>query len=222
MASRSLKPKIAGAALKPKIAGAIIAGGYSRRFGSSEKALAQLADMPLVEHVFRRLAPQVSKIWLNLASQIDCPKNIHAVLIEDATSKRNGPLAGVLSALRAASHEGFQWLLIAPCDTPFLPLDLGAKLVQGCLDSESQLGIARSQGWNHPSLSIWHTALLAPLEDAVINHSRGGFKQFYPDTRHCFVEWQSDQYDPFLNINSPREIEAAMDIINNSPSDTGF
>lgn len=214
IAGATSKDQIAGAASKSQIAGAIIAGGHSRRFGSSEKALAMLAGLPLIEHVYQRLSPQVSTVWLNLANDIQQPKSIRATLINDATQKRDGPLAGVLSALRAASDEGFEWLLIAPCDTPFIPMNLGEKLVRKCIESESLLGIARAEGWNHPSLSIWNTGLLGSLEDSVLNHSKAGFKQFYPDTRHCFAEWGIGDYDPFFNINTPQDIEAAADIIN--------
>lgn len=122
------KSQIAELSAKDQIAGAIIAGGHSRRFGPSEKALAMLAGLPLIEHLYKRLSPQVSKVWLNLANDIQQPKSIRGTLINDATSKRDGPLAGVLSALRAASSEGFEWLLIAPCDTPFIPMDLAKGL----------------------------------------------------------------------------------------------
>ena len=216
-APAAYKTKVAGAAIKSHIAGAIIAGGHSRRFGSAEKALALLDDTTLIEHVYQRFSPQVSNIWLNLANNIKPPDNINAPLISDATDKRDGPLAGVLAALNMASQNRFKWLLIAPCDTPFIPLNLAEKLLNQCADSESNLGIAHTNGQNHPSLSLWNTSLLPNLEDAVLNQSKAGFKQFYPDTKHCFYEWSNDAYDPFFNINTPQDIEDAVDIINNNP-----
>ena len=42
-----------------------------------------------------------------------------------------GPLAGVMAGLLAAGDA--QWLVVAPCDTPFLPPDLAARLVGAAL-----------------------------------------------------------------------------------------
>lgn len=212
------------------IAGAIIAGGDSNRFGSKNKALAKLSDLTLIEHVYQRLATQTSRVWLNVPESLEVPKKLDVIRIADTPDLQNdtivdnssakgshkGPLCGVLSALIAASETNFEWLLIAPCDTPFIPTDLGDKFLRQCTQDECQLGIARSNGRNHPSLSLWHSSLLPSLKEAVLNHAKAGFKQFYPDSNHCFVEWQTDDFDPFLNINYPEDLEAAANIINNN------
>jgi len=200
---------------KHDIAGAVIAGGHSNRFGS-EKASALLSGKTLIERVYQRLQPQVSKVWLNLPAGHKELEKIDAPLIKDITPDRNGPLAGVLSALITASDNGFEWLLIAPCDTPFIPLDLGEKLLHKCITEHCTLAIARAGGWNHPSLSIWNRSLLPSLKEAVLSHSKAGFKQFYPEINHCFAEWNVEAYDPFFNINYAQDIEAATDIINNN------
>ena len=201
---------------KNKLVGAIIAGGHSRRFGSIDKALVDLCGIPLIEHVYQRLRPQVSKLLLNIPAK-SAIAYLDAQQIQDTTDKRDGPLAGVLSALSVAQESGSDWLLICPCDTPFIPPDLGEKLLQRCVEKNAQLGIARTKGWNHPSLSLWHQSLFADLERAVIKESKAGFKQFYPQTNHCFADWQTGTYDPFFNINVPQDVDTAIDIINNNP-----
>ena len=201
---------------KNKLVGAIIAGGHSRRFGSIDKALVDLCGIPLIEHVYQRLRPQVSKLLLNIPSK-SAIAYLDAQQIQDTTDKRDGPLVGVLSALSVAQESGSDWLLICPCDTPFIPPDLGEKLLQRCVEKDAQLGIARTKGWNHPSLSLWHQSLFADLERAVIKESKAGFKQFYPQTNHCFADWQTGTYDPFFNINVPQDVDTAIDIINNNP-----
>lgn len=213
-----------------QVAGAIIAGGQSRRFGDDNKLLAQLNGVSLIERVYKGISTQVDKVWLNAPDSLELPEMLRSLCqISDANMdccppeepgekpSKKGPLTGVLPSLHAATEAGYPWLLIAPCDTPFIPDNLAEKLLEQCLKTHCKLAIAQSADRIHPSLSLWHRSLLEPLSKAVIQQRKSGFKQFYPQVDHDFVTWSTSKYDPFFNINFATDLEAAADIINNNP-----
>ncbi len=111
-----------------KTAGVVLAGGRSTRMGV-DKALAPLAGRPLVAHVAARFAPQVDALFLNANGDAARFASLGCAIVADAAANAGGgPLAGIAAALRYAQSQGAAWLATAPCDAPFLPLDLVARL----------------------------------------------------------------------------------------------
>lgn len=200
------------------ITGVIIAGGQSSRFGEADKMLAKLGHQSLIEHVYERLDRQTDRVLLNVSENLILPTTLSRktamTQVTDKIQKSRGPLNGILAALELLLEENAEseWLLVCPCDTPFLPDDLANRLYETCLSEKSDLAIAESQGRYHPSISLWHRCLLASLKKSVYEEGKAGFKQFYPETNHCFVRWQTQAYDPFFNINYPQDLQSAQAI----------
>ena len=105
-----------------RVDGLIIAGGQSSRMGQF-KASVNFLGQPLINHVFERLQTQVDNIFIN-SNRLIPSLNLKTKMIEDEISNYQGPLAGLQAGLRQINC---QWLQIAPCDTPFIPLDLTEK-----------------------------------------------------------------------------------------------
>src|SRR5208282_259356 len=95
----------------------------------AEKALLALAGRPLIGHVVARLRPQVAELFINANGEaarfggFDC-----AVVADAAGTGPDGPLTGVAAAIAFARRRGFSLVATTPCDAPFLPLDLVARL----------------------------------------------------------------------------------------------
>jgi molybdopterin-guanine dinucleotide biosynthesis protein A len=132
----------------------VLAGGRSSRFGS-EKAMAQLQGRPLVAHVAAAIgatavnAPSGSgaAAWARAAGLAALP---------DPAEAPRGPLAGVLAALDWAAGRGAEAVLTAPCDTPFLPSDLGARL-RAALTADAGAAYATAADGLHPLCAIWRS-----------------------------------------------------------------
>jgi molybdopterin-guanine dinucleotide biosynthesis protein A len=106
------------------ILGAILAGGQSRRFGS-DKALAMIDGIKLIDHVVAALTPQVDAL-------VVCGRSWPGLrTIPDRPDPGLGPLAGLNAALHYALAHGHQGVLTAPVDIVPLPLDLRARLAGG-------------------------------------------------------------------------------------------
>ncbi len=194
---------------KTSLAGVILAGGRSRRMGGGFKALASLGGKPLIRHVIDRLQPQVKSLVLSVEKHVPDFEAFGLPQVEDPTPGSHGPLGGLLAAL-ANMERGCDWMLLAPCDAPFLPLELAGRLLNCALDDDQAGCLVRYDAEIQPTISLWHRRLLPPLEEAVLEQGMGGFKQFLQDTPVTILDWESSDLSPFFNINDPDAlVEAA-------------
>jgi molybdopterin-guanine dinucleotide biosynthesis protein A len=102
-----------------RILGAVLAGGQSRRFGS-DKALAVFEGKMLIDWAADMLAEWTERI-------VVCGRSGG---LADRPGPDLGPLGGLNAALHYALAEGFDAVLSAPCDTPFLPDDALRQLCE--------------------------------------------------------------------------------------------
>jgi molybdenum cofactor guanylyltransferase len=97
-----------------KLLGAVIAGGKSSRFGS-DKAVAILDGLPLLDHVVMGLYRHVEAIVIAGRAWRDFD------VVDDGVFAGQGPLAGLLAALRYGDAKGFDAVLTAACDALPVP-----------------------------------------------------------------------------------------------------
>lgn len=132
-----------------RLLGAVLAGGRARRFGS-DKALATLHGSSLIDRVVASLEAQTETVVICGRRHGD-----HSML-EDVPAPDFGPLGGLAAALAFARSGGFDIVVSAPCDVPFLPRDLVTKL-----------GTAGRYIEDCPLVGAW-PASLAPDLDAYL------------------------------------------------------
>lgn len=184
------------------IAGVILAGGRSRRMGGVAKAHELLGGKPLIQHVIDRLQPQLGCLVLSVERESAefAPYGLQQVA--DPEPGSCGPLGGLLSAMRQMD-AGQDWLLLAPCDAPFLPRDLAARLKHQAALSGGEGCTVRYQAELQPTFSIWNRSLLPVLESAVVEQGMSGFKQFLKSHPLAVLDWDTTDISPFCNINDP-------------------
>ncbi|NHN58357.1 molybdenum cofactor guanylyltransferase [Halorussus rarus] len=104
-------------------AGVVVAGGRSRRFGGSEKALAEFDGDPLLRRTADRVSAVVDELVVNCrAGQVDpfrralTDASYDPRFAVDAVPDR-GPVAGMATGLRAADEPV---AVVTACDMPTL------------------------------------------------------------------------------------------------------
>ena len=107
------------------ITGVVFAGGQGRRMGGVDKGLVELDGRALVAHVIERLAPQVGELVINANQNRDRYAAFGYPVVADVIPDFAGPLAGLHAAMAAATTP---YVVTSPCDSPFLPADLVARL----------------------------------------------------------------------------------------------
>lgn len=190
-------------------AGAILAGGRSRRMGGGLKALELLGGRPMLAHVIKRLAPQVDTLWLSVETPCDGFSCFGLAQLPDPEPGSRGPLGGLLAALGQAGGEGYDWLVLAPCDAPFVPVDLVRRLRERADRCEATIAVVYRQGQLHPVFSLWHRHELVHLESAVRQQRMAGFRAYLDTRPHAVLEWDDGEDDPFFNVNDRTALRRA-------------
>ncbi len=203
----------------PIAAGVVLAGGISRRFGGRDKSLADLHGRRLIDHVVDRLRPQVRRLLISVEAPLTALEFPDLAQIPDRLPGHGGPLIGLVSVLHHMVETGPEdWLILAPCDAPFLPDDLACRLLDAARCAGRTCSLVSFENEWQPTFSAWHRALLPRLNEAV-EQGAGGFKQFLRHEHPAVVDWRgagpdSPQADPnspnpFFNINTALDLDQA-------------
>ena len=107
------------------VAGLILAGGRGRRFGGKDKGIELWQGRSLAEHVVLRLRPQVATLAISCNRNQDSYARLVTATVADSRPGFPGPLAGIEAYAPLLQED---YLAIAPCDMPMLPLDLVSRL----------------------------------------------------------------------------------------------
>jgi len=117
-----------------------------------------------------------------------------------------GPLAGLVAALRFASDEDADAVLTLPADMPFLPPDLADRLAEELANNRA--AIARSDGHIHPVCGLWLTAALDYVPEYLAS-GRRSLRGLAETVGYVAVDWPADPEDPFFNINTSADLAEA-------------
>lgn len=178
----------------------ILAGGEGRRIGG-DKPLRKLAGERLIDRAVR-----LGQLWSDdLRIALREPGQAAGVgvslLIDDPAIP--GPLAGLKSALQAARNARRGFALTIPCDVPFLPSDLGARLQQAI--GSRPAALAATGPDLHPTCALWRTEALERLP-LYLKSGRRSLLGFAEVTGFARAEWAADR---FFNVNSAMELAEA-------------
>jgi molybdopterin-guanine dinucleotide biosynthesis protein A len=171
-----------------------------------DKALVELAGRPLAAHVVDRLARQCCLVVLNGPRERLGGLGLPVVPDQIADA---GPLAGLLAGLTWLRRHAptLTWLCTAPVDTPFLPLDLVARLHAG--RGERPAAIATSGSRRHGVVGLWHGDLRAPLARALEDERLRRVDDWTRRVGAAEVDFGADASGVFANLNTPVELTAA-------------
>ncbi|MBI1989111.1 MAG: molybdenum cofactor guanylyltransferase [Betaproteobacteria bacterium] len=186
-----------------KITGVILAGGQGRRMGGVDKGLRELRGKPMIEWVLERFAPQVDAVLINANQNLERYARFGHPVVTDEIGGYAGPLAGLHCALRAARHPR---VATVPCDSPFLPEDLVARLDTALQAGHAQLAVARTGNQPHPVFCLCWRDVLPHLTQFLADGGRK-IDAWYATLRVVEVAFD-DEADAFSNINTPEELSA--------------
>lgn len=190
--------------------GLILAGGLSRRMGGGDKSLRALAGRPVLAHIVARLGAQVGALILSANGDPARFASFDLPILADDVPDHPGPLAGILAGLDYAADHGHQWLVSVPADAPFLPLDLVIRLQQARREARAPLAVAASADRIHPVVALWPVRLRDRIRAAL---AAGQRRVTALAADAAIATWSDTPIDPFLNINTQADLDAAEALI---------
>jgi molybdopterin-guanine dinucleotide biosynthesis protein A len=171
--------------------------------GGVDKGLKILRGRPMVQWVIERLEPQVDELLINANQNLEAYGRFGYRVIPDEIGGFAGPLAGLQRGLSEARHP---LVATAPCDSPFLPHDLLARLHDALSRGKKELAVAKTGDQPHPVFCLCRKSVLDSLNAFL---AAGGRKidAWYAQLDVVEVSFD-DQTEAFSNINTPDELES--------------
>ena len=186
------------------VTGIVLAGGMGRRMGGVDKGLVELDGKSMVAHVLARLAPQVGSLLINANQNPDRYATFGYPVVADAVGGFAGPLAGLHAGMSASTTP---FVVTVPCDSPFLPTDLVARLAAAMVQGNAQLAVAKTADQPHPVFALVRRDVLPHLA-AFLEGGGRKIDAWYATLR--VVEGRFDDEEAaFRNINTADELAAA-------------
>ena len=152
----------------------LLAGGKSSRMNNVDKTLIEINNKTLLSIIINKLNFDKNNIVLNTNRNPKIFAEYKLNITKDSLENFQGPLAGILSGLEwfDSQDKNFEWMVSMPIDTPFFPNNLIEKLYKSVSKNNKLIGVAKSNGRNHPVFSIWHISIKKALIDALNNNIR--------------------------------------------------
>jgi len=196
----------------------ILAGGFSRRFGS-DKALVVLAGKPLVLHVINRVSKAVDEVLVVVSSKDQ--KNKFETILGEKTNviidkdDSQTPLVGAITGF--ASAEG-EYSLLLPCDNPLISSQIVQFLLDMCTNRSA--AIPRwPNGYIEPLQAVYHTKSALTAAKKALKQGNRNMRSMIDNLRG--VRYVStmvlEQMEPdlltFFNVNTPQDLKKAESIL---------
>jgi molybdopterin-guanine dinucleotide biosynthesis protein A len=191
--------------------GLVLAGGLARRMGGGDKARIRIGGATILERVLARFNPQCTGVILNANGDPARFADSGLDVVPDSVPDFAGPLAGILAGLdwAAAHRPDIADVASVPGDCPFLPGDLVARLRAARAAAGVPLCCARSGEWRHPVVGLWPVRLREDLRHALVVEDLRKIEIWTARHGVATVDWPVEPIDPFFNVNTPQDAEAA-------------
>ena len=186
----------------------VLAGGMARRMGGVDKGLVSLAGRPMAAYAVQTLLPVVSQLVINAnrhaADYASMVSELDIQVIADDRTGYLGPLAGLSVALE---HLPTRYVVMCPCDSPFLQQQLIIELINGCQQADADIAVAHDGQRLQPVFCVVHRRIQESL-NAFLDSGERKIDRWF--TQHATVEVDAQHFaQSFRNINTEEELAHA-------------
>ncbi len=169
--------------------------------GGQDKGLIELNKRPMIEYVLDALKLQVDNIIINANRSHDQYKQYGYSIARDEQEDFSGPLAGFASTMKVIDTE---FMLTVPCDSPFVPNDLVARLYTKLKQNSADISVAHNGERLQPVFSLLKKELLNSLLD-YLDAGERKIDRWFEQHKLVITDF-SDKPETFLNINTPNDL----------------
>lgn len=185
-----------------KVTGVILAGGLARRMGGQDKGLIVYKRRPMLEYAIDAMRPVVDELLINANRNLELYRQFGFPVLSDQNTNFEGPLAGILAALRYMQDQGV--LLVMPCDSPLVTSQHLQKLLATLRHNNAECCAAFDGERLHPVF----LALQGGLADSLENFLAGGQRKIdrWLEQQRFIKADFSAVPEIFMNVNTLQEL----------------
>ena len=142
-------------------------------------------------------------------AQLGCPR-IDDWKIDGEGEQGSSAALALLGCLNWANENGFDFVVTAPVDTPFLPVDYAAILQEKYRgnDRGDIPIVCGSDGQLHSLHALWPSRALELVKPLILETGERKMRRIHQALGSKMMEFSTAPYDPFLNMNTPQDLEA--------------
>lgn len=186
---------------KKNITGVILSGGRSSRMQGEDKGLILLNDKALISYVVDVVEAKVGRLLISANRNIESYQQ-YGEVIKDELADFQGPLSGISKALNETTNP---YLLIVPCDSPFISEVLIDELIRSMYENEVDICVADDGAFIHPTFALIKTTLKDNLL-AFLDSGERKLGLWIEQNNFEKVDF-SDQPKLFINLNNPQDFD---------------
>ncbi len=186
---------------KKNITGVILSGGRSSRMQGEDKGLILLNDKALISYVVDVVEAKVGRLLISVNRNIESYQQ-YGEVIKDELADFQGPLSGISKALNETTNP---YLLIVPCDSPFISEVLIDELIRSMYENEVDICVADDGAFIHPTFALIKTTLKDNLL-AFLDSGERKLGLWIEQNNFEKVDF-SDQPKLFINLNNPQDFD---------------
>ena len=194
------------------ITGVVLAGGRARRMGGEDKGLLDYRGRPLAAYALAALRQVAGPIFVNANRNAQTYARLGYPVIADLSGAFDGPLAGLLSAMRAAKTE---YVMTVPCDSPLFDGALLGRLYAKLLEEAADICAAHDGERMQPVFLIARRRLADNLAEYLASGQRK--VDIWLKSQRLALADYSDHPELFANANTPAELAALAGFQNVPP-----
>lgn len=185
---------------KKDISVVILAGGKSSRMNGIDKGLIDFRNKPMISYVFDIASKNATKVFIS-ANRNKEKYAKYADVISDELPDFQGPLAGILTVIKLCKTP---YLLVLPCDCPFINNDAVDKLINAIFNSSSEIAVAYDGQYIHSTFAIMQTNISDSLNNFLLSKKRK-MSDWYEQHKLFKVDFSSD-VKVLTNINNEKDL----------------
>jgi molybdopterin-guanine dinucleotide biosynthesis protein A len=189
------------------VTGAAIAGGQGRRMGDRDKGLVEYRGLLLVSHAVAALSQVAETVVINANRNLEAYGRLGCRVVADETNDFQGPLAGILAAMKVAKTP---YLVTLPCDVPLVDGAMLTRLLETMTEQSAEICVAHDGKRLHPLVMAVECRLASSVQAFLASGERK-VQAWFGLHRWVAVDF-TDCPERFANVNTLDDL-AALDRI---------
>lgn len=166
-----------------------------------DKGLIEWNGRPMVSYSVDVLRKIADPVYVSANRHLCEYESLGLRVVADGVVGFQGPLAGVLSAMKLAQTP---YLVTLPCDTPLIDIEVLNRLVAAFLTEEADVCVAGDGQRLHPVIMIAACVLAPSIEEFLVSGERK-LQLWLRHHKAAVVDFR-DCAHKLANINTPEEL----------------